>query len=291
MKIRPDAIISAEIGFRTLVALTYSKLRRVPVWVLWGGTRYTEAGLGIIKGLFRSVVVPLVPRWLSYGLTSTEYLLDLGVPRERVLQMQNCVDESIYQRPTPPYLRVEPKPVVLYVGQLIPRKGVELLLEAAAILQREGLIFSLVLVGSGINAPQINSKIDELKLQNTQLIQGVTPEMIPAVYRSADLVVYPTLEDVWGLVINEALWSGVPVLASVHAGASRELLTPDHVFDPLNQADFLAKLGSAIVSGLGAPDTSRLLKMDTVAELIIDDVSRFLDIPPATELPDAPADL
>ena len=97
---------------------------------------------------------------------------------------------------------------------------------------------------------------------------------MPSVYRSADLVVFPTLADVWGLVINEALWSGIPVLGSVYAGASRELLAPEHVFDPLDRADFLAKLRSAIRTGLGPVDTSRLLKMDAVADLIASDILR-----------------
>src|SRR5436309_7074516 len=212
--------------------------------------------------------------WRGYGLTSTEYLLDLGVPRERVLQIQNCVDEALYQAPSEPYAKMAPKPVVLCAGRLVPGKGVDLLLETAASLQHEGLAFSLLIVGSGVHAPHLRAMVTTLGLQNVMFIDGVPASRMPSVYRSADLVVLPTLADVWGLVINEALWSGVPVLASRYAGASPELLTPNQVFDPLNRADFLAKLRSALVTGLGAADTSRLLKMDAVAGLIANDILR-----------------
>jgi len=274
LKIRPDAIVSAELGFRTVVALAYAKLTRVSLWVLWGGTRHTEAELGVIKRLFRSMVVPLVPRWLSYGTTSTEYLLDVGVREERILQMQNCVDETVYRSPRHPYLNLQPRPVLLCAGRLVPGKGVDLLLEIVASLQEEGLQFSLLIVGTGVDAPRLVAKVQSLNLKNTLLIGAVEPSKMPSVYRSADLVVFPTLADVWGLVINEALWSGIPVLGSGYAGASRELLAPEHVFDPLDRADFLAKLRSAIRTGLGPVDTSRLLKMDAVADLIASDILR-----------------
>ena len=272
IKCRPDAVISAELGFRTLVALAYSKITRVPLWVWWGGTRHTEANISRVKRLMRSAVARLVPRWLSYGLTSTEYLLDLGVPRERVLQIQNCVDEALYQAPSEPYAKMEPKPVVLCAGRLVPGKGVALLLETAALLQHEGLAFSLLIVGSGIHAPRLRAMVTTLGLQNVMFVDGVESTRMPSVYRSADLVVLPTLADVWGLVINEALWSGVPVLASLYAGASRELLPPASVFDPLDRRDFLTKLRAALLGGLDPVDTSPLLKIDAVAELIANDI-------------------
>src|SRR5439155_7956600 len=130
-------------------------------------------------------------------------------------------------------------------------KGVDLLLEAVASLQEEGLLCSLLIVGTGIDAPRLVGKVESLNLKNTVLIGDVEPSQMPSVYRSADLVVFPTLADVWGLVINEALWSGVPVLGSVYAGASREVLAPEHGFDPLDRDDFVAKLRTAVRTGLG----------------------------------------
>ncbi len=60
---------------------------------------------------------------------------------------------------------------------------------------------------------------------------------MPAVYRSGDILVFPTLEDVWGLVVNEALWSGCPPWSSVYAGCAKELVPMNSIFDPLDPAD------------------------------------------------------
>ena len=73
----------------------------------------------------------------------------LGISRARILEAQNSVDERCFGEPAEPAFKLQPKPVVLHVGQFIGRKGIDLLLKASAGLQKEGHEFSLLLVGSG----------------------------------------------------------------------------------------------------------------------------------------------
>ncbi len=65
IRVRPDAIITNEMGFRSLVALVYGSMFGCPVWVWWGGTRHTERGIGRIKRIFRRHFIPRVRRWFS----------------------------------------------------------------------------------------------------------------------------------------------------------------------------------------------------------------------------------
>jgi hypothetical protein len=58
-----------------------------------------------------------VDRWITSGVTSTEYLLDLGVKREKIFQSQNSVDEEQFQAAVEPAWLLRPRPVVLYVGR------------------------------------------------------------------------------------------------------------------------------------------------------------------------------
>ena len=146
---RPDAVISSEIGFRTMAALAYGAAFRKPVWVWWGNTLHTERNLGNVKKAVRAVLSRRVPRWISYGRSSTDYLSRLGVRRDRILQIQNCVDEALFLRETTPALSLSPRPVLLCVGQLIARKGVVHLLDAASRLAAEGRRFTLLFVGGG----------------------------------------------------------------------------------------------------------------------------------------------
>src|SRR5205085_418733 len=102
---RPDAVISLEMGFRTLVALFYGFLVRVPVWVWWGGTVFTEREIGWLRKAVRRFITCRRARWISYGDAATEYLLSLGVKRETIVQIQNCVDERLFRTAAQPALR------------------------------------------------------------------------------------------------------------------------------------------------------------------------------------------
>jgi glycosyltransferase involved in cell wall biosynthesis len=269
LRLRPDAIITTEMGFRSLVACAYGGLFRCPVWVWWGGTSHTERRVGWGKRLFRRWFVPRVQRWFSYGITSTEYLVSLGVPQQRVVELQNSVPEHPYlDKRQPALLQLEIRPVLLCVGQLIGRKGVDLLLDAAGHLQQEGLSFSLLVVGSGPEQPNLERRAQELGLRHVHFHAPQPPERMAAVYRSADVLVFPTREDVWGLVANEALWSGLPALVSIYAGCARELVSAESTFNPLDPADFDAKLRRAVAGELPAPELRRLRRIGEVSDLI-----------------------
>jgi glycosyltransferase involved in cell wall biosynthesis len=276
LRVRPDAIISNEMGFRSLMALVYGALLRRPVWVWWGGTRHTERGIGTIKRLFRRGLVPRVRHWFSYGLSSTEYLVSLGVAPERVVELQNCVPESRYRCSTAPAVEVEPKPVVLFVGRLVPGKGVDLLLRAAARAQADGRTFSTLIAGDGPERRSLEAVVADLAVRNVHFIGARTPKEMPGVYRSADVLVFPTLDDVWGNVVNEALWSGLPTLVSIYAGCAREIVPPSSTFDPLDPDDFAAKLAEAVAGALPAPDLTRLRRLDDVAGTIIHELDTAL---------------
>lgn len=275
-KFQPDAIITNEMGFRTIVALLYGTIFRKPVWVWWGGTLHTESSRKSFKKALRRLFVLWVKHWISYGETSTEYLLSLGISKSKILQIQNCVDEQLYVQPKEPILNLEPKPVFLCVGQLISRKGVDKLLEAAAIVQQKGYNFSLLFVGGGPEKTALENLAQKLNLPNVTFYPPQPPEVMPGIYRSADYLVFPTLEDVWGLVVNEALWSGIPVLSSIYAGCSQELLPSQNIFDPLDRDDFVAALERALTGEIALPDKSRLKTCAEVANAIIQDIKALL---------------
>jgi glycosyltransferase involved in cell wall biosynthesis len=264
MSFRPDVIISNEFGLRTLIALAYGTLFRVPVWVWWGGTLHTERNLGMTRKLLRKVISLWARHWISYGRTSTAYLESIGIRKESILELQNSVDEERFTKNTEREFEIRPRPVLLHVGQLVARKGIDLLLQAVAGLQKGGLDFSLLLVGSGLDACVFKRMARNLELNNVHFCPELPPERMPAVYRSGNVLVFPTIEDVWGLVANEAVLSGVPVLCSKYAGCAEELFPPENIFDPRNPEEFKKKLRAALADQVAAPDPSRLR---TTAEL------------------------
>jgi glycosyltransferase involved in cell wall biosynthesis len=269
LRFGPHAVITNEMGLRTLIALAYGTVFRKPVWIWWGGTLHTERQAGLARRALRKLISRWGKRWLSYGWSSTEYLRSLGIDDERIVEIQNAVDESRFAAPVAPSLQIQQRPVLLHVGQLIARKGVEPLLQAAASLQQEGLEFSLVLVGNGPEKANLERLAAEFNLDNVHFEPARAPQEMPAVYRSADVLVFPTIEDVWGLVANEAILSCIPVLCSTFAGCAPELFTPESIFNPVKPEEFKAKLRMAITGQLPQPDRTRLRTTPQLADTLI----------------------
>lgn len=273
---KPDVVISNEMGFRSIMALLYGALFRKPVWIWWGGTKHTEQKRIFLKHWFRWIFVGLVRRWISYGATSTDYLLQIGVKRERILQIQNCVDENIYAGPVEPAYTYQPRPVFLLAGQMIMRKGFDLYLKAAAKIQKEGRRFTTLLVGDGPEKETIWQMAVTLGLQDVHMLPPHSPDKMSSVYRSADVFVFPTLDDIWGLVVNESIWSGVPVLSSIYAGCTSEIVPPENRFDPLDPEDFDRALRLVLDKKIHPADSRPLLTSEAVARLIIEDIQKTL---------------
>lgn len=274
LRYQPDVVITNEMGFRTLTALFYGSIFRKPVFVWWGGTTHTERDIGLVKRSLRALVSRWARRWISYGKTSTEYLRTLAIPRDRIMQIQNAVDEQRFTANVEPAFSLPTKPVVLYVGQFIARKGVELLLTAAAALQRDGVIFSLLLVGNGRDKLQMEKRAKDLQLNNVHFHAALPPEKMPAVYRSADVLVFPTLEDPWGLVANEAILSGVTVMCSRYAGCAEELFSAENIFDPENIPEFAEELRAAVLGKLPAPEPVRLKSTSQIVHALVEAVEK-----------------
>jgi glycosyltransferase involved in cell wall biosynthesis len=274
---KPDAVITIELGFRTIVAYFYTKLKKKPLWIWWAGTPHSERRLSWLKVRIRRFFASKDVRWISYGQESTGYLESLGIPPGRILQVQNAVNENQYRangEKSPPDLE---RPLLLVVGQLIERKGIEPLLQSAKRLQEQGQEFALRLIGSGPRRANLERLVYELKLKNVEFVGGVSPEEIPAHYRSADAVICPTLEDVWGLVTNEALLCGTGVICSKYAGCAYELLDPQDIFDPLDPADFDRALKRAILGEVRPPALERIWPVRKVTEVLRIDIEAVLE--------------
>jgi glycosyltransferase involved in cell wall biosynthesis len=265
---RPHVLISNEMGIRTVVALAYGTLARIPVWIWWGGTLHSEKDINPFKRFCRKLIAQFSKQWISYGITSTEYLESLGVARTAVLEIQNCVDEALYTCAAPEQMVFPIRPAGLVVGQVIARKGLNLLLESCARVQSAGVLFSMTIVGGGKDKSLLEQYGAQLGLKNVIFTGNKTQEQVLTYYKGADFLVFPTLEDTWGLVVNEALLAGLPVLCSKHAGCARELVPEEAQFDPLDHESFDANLTRAICHHLPKPDIIRLKSYRQVGAMI-----------------------
>jgi glycosyltransferase involved in cell wall biosynthesis len=110
---------------------------------------------------------------------------------------------------------------LLFCGQLVHRKGVDVLAAAFEKASREEPRLRLLLAGEG---PEREALARALPAGRFELRGHVPWESLPALYAEADALVLPSRHDGWGLVVNEALASGIPVVATTAVGAATDLL-------------------------------------------------------------------
>lgn len=123
---------------------------------------------------------------------------------------------------------------LIYVGQLIPRKGVMEMLRAWEKADLKDA--TLMLVGKGPQQQEVEDFIRDKGLKSVRIVGAVDYDSLGPYYRSADCFIIPTLEDNWSLVVPEALAAGLPVACSIYNGCHPELVRPENgwTFDPLN---------------------------------------------------------
>lgn len=136
-------------------------------------------------------------------------------------------------------------PVFLSVGQIIHRKGLKFLLESCAILQKqECRDYSLLILGEGAQREELETFTKEQDLEDcVQWIGKVEYDRLGAYFSSSDVFILPTLEDVWAVVVLEAMACGKTVLCSQFAGAAEMVLEGEngYIFDP-HQPEILAEM-------------------------------------------------
>ena len=108
-------------------------------------------------------------------------------------------------------------PASALVGRLAPQKGVRTLVEAARLLKTSGV--QVLLVGDGPQRSRLEQEIRRLAVGDVVHLFGFVPhERVPAVLTHADLLVLPSLYEELGTILLEAMWVGLPIVASRTGG-------------------------------------------------------------------------
>jgi glycosyltransferase involved in cell wall biosynthesis len=115
------------------------------------------------------------------------------------------------------------KVVFLYVGRLIKRKNVDLIIGAARRINDERI--AVVIAGDGEERTSLEALANGAA--GVTFIGGVEPDDLPLYYAAADALILPADQEPWGLVINEAMACGLAVIAHGDCGAAMDLVGPD----------------------------------------------------------------
>lgn len=219
----PDAVIIG--GYESpgfWAACHWARGRQLPAVMHYGSTALSSrtTGMWFMNGM-KSRFIRQIDAYYTYGKYTADFLVRLGADASRIVVGQNLSDTSL----TPDCTRTPglPAPAVLYVGQLIPRKGVLEMVHALSALR--DMPWHCTVVGTGPLRERMESLISAAGIQERfTFTGGRNAKETGAIYRQNDILVMPSLREVWGLVTNEALLSGLFVVGSNRAASCLELL-------------------------------------------------------------------
>ncbi len=234
-KANPDAIVCG--GYNYLAswqALRWARRNHVR-FLLWcestsndhrSGHRMVES---LKKNFFDKCDGCIVP-----GTAAGEYASQMGVSREHIFIAPNAVDNDLFAslandaRRNGPRVRAElnlPARYFLFVGRLVRSKGVFELWEAYGSLN-ENLRsqFGLVFAGDGPLRSELESIAKSISPGTLRFAGFVQRDELASYYGLADCLVFSTHSDPWGLVVNEAMACGLPVICGQSAGCAADLV-------------------------------------------------------------------
>ncbi|MDI6853486.1 MAG: glycosyltransferase family 4 protein [Deltaproteobacteria bacterium] len=293
-----DPQVIAILGYDnpvTIAGLLWGRLNR-RIKILMMDSKFDDMPRSVSKEWLKRKLISIYDGAIVSGLKSREYAKSLGIPENMILtgfdvvDNQHFADRSEWARNNEIALRQQhqlPENYFLCVSRLIEKKNLDRLLDAYEIYagSYKGKLWDLVICGSGPLEQRLKEKVMEKGFSGVHLVGTKTYEEMPIFYGLAKCLILPSaFLETWGLVVNEAMAAGLPVLVSKACGCYPDLIEEGvngYSFDPYNVEE-LAELMVKASSGecdLGAMgEASRRIIADWTLEAFAHNFFKVVEI-------------
>src|ERR1043166_2851897 len=244
-------------NFGSLVATNCCTELGIPMVVMSESARDDEPRTWW-KETIKRRLVGLYSSALVGGQRHVEYLVELGMPRERIFTGYDVVDNDYFGRRTAEIRNSKfeirskrglPENYFLASARFIEKKNLSRLIRAYSEYWRKSqnagnAMWDLVLLGDGPLREMLKSELATLKLNEHVHLPGFKPyDELPVYYALAKAFVHASTTEQWGLVVNEAIASGLPVIVSERCGCAPELVCGNgFTFDPTDEHELASRL-------------------------------------------------
>jgi glycosyltransferase involved in cell wall biosynthesis len=252
LEFRPQVVFPQAFSLWTVIVALLKPLMRWRIAIIYDGSSpNTDFRDSSFRTFVRRILVRFADAFVSNSNAGKKYLMEvLNVPEDKIFTRTYLVPDAgallkRLDQTQPPNLQLK-HPIFLYVGRITARKGIKTLLEACAILKSQGYVdYSLLIVGKGDQREELEAFIKERDFEEQVIWAGwVEYGNLGSYFQQADVFVFPTFEDVWGMVVPEAMVFGKPVLCS-NGAASCELIVSGengYIFDPSSAKELADKM-------------------------------------------------
>ena len=232
-----DVVVDSFMSIEAMFSFTIAKLRRKPI-IFWSEAWDWEKRKTLKRKLFAPLskfIISHSDAFLVPGTRHKKYFVSLGASPEKVFIMPNVSNISVKEEDyvnkekLKEELSIGNKKVVLYIGRLRKRKGVEYLVKAFAKLRKEKDDSVLIIIGRGECRDELELLAKNLNIEDSVYFVGyVEDELLPAYYLLCDVCVVPSITygmaDPWVFIVNEAMYFGNPVIATDAVGAAFDMI-------------------------------------------------------------------
>ena len=209
--------------------IQYLNMKKIPFILNIDGGMIKEHENKFIE-IIKKHFISSASDWLSTGEIGSKYLEYYGANKKNIFiypfttlkkedLLENLLDD-VEKSNLRNDLGLKGSRIVLTVGQFIHRKGFDVLIKAASLISPDTSIY---FVGGSPNEEYLEL-IETLQLNNIHFLGFRSKEEILKIYQASDIFILPTREDIWGLVINEAMANGLPVITTDKCVAGLELI-------------------------------------------------------------------
>lgn len=212
----------------TMLAIQYLKLKKIPFYIeVDGGLIKQDSWL---KYKIKKYFLSSATGYFSSGKETTKYLVHYGADKNKIIEypftslkeqdILNQIPTEQEKKNLKKELNIREDKIILSVGQFIYRKGYDVLINAMRNIDKN---IGVYIIGDEPTKEYLSLQ-KQFNLTNLHFVGFKTKEELKKYYMAADLFVLPTREDIWGLVINEAMAMGLPVITTEKCVAGLELV-------------------------------------------------------------------
>lgn len=235
--INPDVVIGWEYNPIAVKCLIWCKRHGKKYISLTDGTLYSERNINLIQRITRKMIIGKCDASITSSTKAKEKLLKWGINPNRIFISLLTVDVN-------KICTIEHKPEqgrLLYVGSMIERKGLDLLVSALRYVDEN---FKLHIVGNGTDKEieELRTRIKNANIEDNIIFCGYKEgQELLEEYQKAQIFVLPTREDCFGLVLLEALCAEVPIISSKYADGAYDVIDEGKngiLVDPYDSKEF-----------------------------------------------------
>jgi len=216
----PEAIITGGFNYTMLIAILYAHVKSIKHYVTTDAWEFTEQNYSFIHILIRKIVYRKATGFFPVSIKGKMNIVKKYKINEAKIHIVSYTP-NITNFHTIDFQKKDFD--ILFSGQFIERKMPLFVCEIVKELKKRGINVNVLLLGKGALVNDVISFLNNEKI--SYKYQGfVQPAELPYFITKAKLFLFPSLSDGWGVVANEALASGLPVITCENTGVAGELI-------------------------------------------------------------------